>query len=96
MIWVDSVEKLEKTLENSIKESYSEWDYIRCYNLMKLMAKVNPDNHILLKYVTKLDEKKVGKIRDKWAKGGSWFVNIFKSPKLYLTFVFLLLLGKIK
>ena len=97
MIWVNSVEKLEKTIEKNIKDSYSNWEYVRCYNLMKLMTKVNSKNPVLLKYVVKVDEWKVLKQRKRWIFWKTnWFLNIFKSPRLYVTFALLLLLWRIK
>ena len=97
MVVVNSLEKLEKDIESWIKSSYSNWDYIRCYNLMKLMCKVNKENKVLLNYVTKVDEKKIEKLRKNWVlNGSSWIVNLFKSPKLYVSFFLIIVLWKIK
>jgi len=97
MIWVNSITNLEKTIEKNIKDSYSNWEYIRCYNLMRLMTKINPKNPVLLKYVVKVDESKISKYKDNWALGWSnWLINILKSPKLYITFAFLLVLWRLK
>jgi hypothetical protein len=88
---------LEKKVANLIKESYSKWDYVRCYNLMKLMYKINKSNPTFLRYVTKLDNKKIKKYKNNWALGGSsWFIDLLKSPKLYLSFFLLYFLWRIK
>ena len=97
MVVVDSVKKLENKIEKSIKDAYKSGDYIRCYNLMKLMAKVNKNNPTLLYYVTKIDEKQVEKTRTKWALWwNSYIISLLKSPKLYVAFFFLVILGRIK
>ncbi len=83
-----SNEKIEKKIEKYIKESYSKWEYLRCYNLLNLLLKVNPNNKILLKYANKFNDKFIKKQRIRWWR---WFLlkDILKSPKLY---IFLLIL----
>jgi len=64
---------------------------------MKLMLKINKNNTTLLQYITKVDEKKINRYRLKWALWWtSWFVSLIKSPKVYLSFLFLYFLGRIK
>jgi hypothetical protein len=44
-----------------------------------------------------VDESKISKYKDNWALGWSnWLINILKSPKLYITFAFLLVLWRLK
>ena len=97
MIWVNSVNNLENKIAKNIQESYSQWDYIRCYNLMKLMYKINKKNPTFLKYVVKLDEKKILNHQKRWALwGSSYLLELLKSPKLYITFISLYLLWRLK
>jgi len=90
-----SNEKLEKKIEKYIKEAYSKKEYLRCYNLLKLLLKINSHNKVLVKYSDKFDEKFIEKQRIKW---GGWFLlkDIFKSPRLYIALIILYFTGSIK
>ncbi len=83
-----SNKKLEEKIEKYIKEAYSKWEYLRCYNLLNLLLKINPNNKTLIIYSSKFDDKFIKKQKIKW---GRWFLlkDILKSPKLY---IFLLIL----
>ena len=91
---------LEKKIENNIKESYDWWDKIRCYNLLKLMVKVNKDNDVLLHYIYKFDDKKIKNYRRKRAKqqDNAWFTfkKLFLSPNLYISLILLYFLWQLK
>ena len=78
-----SNKEIEEKIEKYIKQSYSQKEYLRCYNLLKLLLKINPKNKVLLKYSDKFDEKFIKKEKIRW---GRWFLlrDIFKSPKLYI------------
>jgi len=91
---------LEKKIEQNIKEAYNGWDKLRCYNLLKLMVKVNKNNKVLLYYINKFNDKKLEKYYRKWAKqhDDAWFtfMSIFKSPSLYISAIFLYLTWQLK
>lgn len=93
-VWYDN-NLLEKKIERNIKESYSLWEKIRCYNLLKLMVKVNKDNKVLLHYIYKFDNKKLQKYYNKWARqnNNAWFTlnRLFLSPRLYISLILLYL-----
>ena len=89
-----SNKNLENKLEIYIKEAYLQKEYLRCNNLMRLMIKINHKNKILLKYVNKIDESMLIHERKKWAWWFCW-IDIFKSPKLYISIAFIYVLGKI-
>ena len=86
---------LEEKLEEYIKSAYSKWEYIRCNNLLNLLAKIKPTNKVLLKYINKIDDNMVAKQRRRWS---GWFsiVDIFKSPKIYIFILFLYFTGRFK
>ena len=83
-----SNEKIEKKIEKYIKEAYSKKEYLRCYNLLNLLLKINPKNKILIRYANKLDDNFIKRQKIRW---GKWFVlrDIFKSPKLYIFLIIL-------
>lgn len=97
-IWYDK-DLLEKKIEKNIKDAYSSWEKIRCYNLLKLMVKVNKDNEVLLYYVNKFDDKKLKKYYRKWAKqhDNGWFaIKMLLSPRLYISVILLYLFWQLK
>lgn len=83
MRWWKSKKILEIKIETYIKTAYKEWEYIRFYNLMTLLSKVNPTNKILLKYINKISEEKKEKYLKRWNKW-FYFMDIIKSPELYI------------
>ena len=91
-----SKKTLEDQIESQMKEAYKNGEIIRCYNLMKLMLRVNPNNKLLKKYANKIDEKTISKEKYKWALGGSTLSLIFRSPSLYLYFRILYFFWKLK
>jgi hypothetical protein len=90
------LKQLELKLEKYIKQAYSDWEYLRCYNLLNLLLKVNPKNKILIRYVNKIDEKQLEKARERWALWWSRFILFLKNPTLYISIWLLYLLWKIK
>lgn len=84
MKWWKDKKTLEDKIETYIKIAYREWEYVRFYNLMNLLKKINPTNEILLEYIDKVDKKKKDKYIKRWSK---WFIfmDIIKSPKFYIS-----------
>lgn len=91
---------LEKKIEENIKDAYASWDRIRCYNLLRLMVKVNINNKILLKYIDKFDDKKLKKYYKEWAiiNNNGWFTlkGFLKSPKAILSIILLTVFFRFK
>jgi len=86
--------ELEKEIEKRIRTAYKEKDYIRCYNLMNLMFKINKNNLVLKNYVTKLDEKKIEKYRRKWwLSNQKAFWEFIKSPRVLFSLLIATLFG---
>lgn len=96
MFWFKSQELLEQNLEQRMKQAYKEWDIIRCYNLMKLMAKINQDNAVLLEYLWKIDKKKLEAHRRKRAISSSVVWSFILSPRLYIWVILLYLTWRLK
>ena len=96
MFWFKTQKSLEKKIEDRIIESYKKWDIARCYNLMKLMMKVNKNNKVLLNYLHKIDKKKLKKYRSKRALSSSGVWSFLTSPKLYITVILLYLTWQFK
>jgi len=97
MIWSNSVKLLEKKVEKQVRDAYSNWEYARCYHLLKILHKINKKNPVFLEYIWKIDKSKLEKHIKKWALGGNNFIKDFiTSPKVYLTFLALILLWRIK
>jgi len=81
--WKEKI-TLENKIEKYIKIAYKDWEYIRFYNLMQLLEKINPTNEILIKYIDKIDDGK----KDKYIKKWRWwfnFIDIIRSPKFYIS-----------
>lgn len=83
MKWWKDKKILEIKIETYIKTAYKEWEYIRFYNLMTLLSKLNPTNKILLKYINKISEEKKEKYLKRWNKW-FYFMDVIKSPELYI------------
>jgi len=59
--------ELEKTIEKAIRSAYSEKEYLRCANLLKLLYRVNKNNKVLAEYASRLDIKKLESQKKLWA-----------------------------
>ncbi len=90
-----SNEKIEEKIEKYIKQAYSKWEYLRCYNLLNLLLKINSNNKVLLKYSSKFNGKFIKKEKIRW---GRWFLlrDVLKSPKLYIFLLIVYLTWNIK
>lgn len=88
-ISIDDREKIIPKIEDYIRESYSNSDYLRCYNLIKLLYKLDKGNEVAIKYYNRLDPKIIEKARKKWT-GLKTIADIFKNPKFYISLAILI------
>ncbi len=88
-MWIVGSDKelLERKIEKNIKDAYKNNETLRCYNLLKLMIKVNKNNKVLLHYVDKIDDKKLKKNYKKWVKDNndSFVKRVLRSPSFYIS-----------
>jgi len=95
MLKIKSKEELEMLVESYMKEAYKEEDYLRSYNLLKLLVKINPDNKSAAYYANLLTPSLLKKTKRKWL-WYSLFKNILLKPKTYFYLGIVILLNKLK
>jgi len=95
MLKVKSKEELENLIELYLKEAYLDKDYLRAYNLLKLLVKVSPDNKVAAYYSSLLSPSLLKKTRSKWVWERS-LISLLKEPKIYFWVWLFILLNKLK
>lgn len=95
MLKIKNEKELEQLLERYIKDAYKEEDYLRSYNLLKLLVKVNPENKIAAYYANLLTPSLLKKARRRWV-WYSWLKDLLLKPKLYFYLWMVVLLNKLR
>jgi len=95
MLKIKSKKELENLIEWYLKEAYSDKDYLRAYNLLKLLVKVNPNNKVATYYFNLLSPSLLKKTRSKWVWERS-LISLLKEPKIYFWVWLFILLNKLR
>jgi len=95
MLKIKSKKELESLIEWSLKEAYSDKDYLRAYNLLKLLLKVNPDSKVAIYYSSLLSPSLLKKTKSKWIWEKT-ILSLLKEPKIYFWVWLFILLNKFK
>jgi len=95
MLKVKSKKELESLIEWYLKEAYSDKDYLRAYNLLKLLLKVNPGSKVAIYYSSLLSPSLLKKTKSKWIWEKT-ILSLLKEPKIYFWVWLFILLNKFK
>ena len=95
MLKVRSEKELENLVETYMKQAYDEADYLRSYNLLKLLVKINPENKSALYYSTLLKPSLLKKTERRWLWYTFW-QDLLLKPKIYFYLWLIFLFNKLR